>query len=553
MLYIIQKFVIQERGPMVQVRNEAYALLILATIALISHVHIQGISSLAKNDPYPMFTTLDPQEFLYTQDKLLLKGMTDKEHYWKEHVSFSASPFSQNARCGKDFCGSRFRGIDNRCNPTPCDTIGRPVPIELGDIAGRWNMIALLFGDLPEGVDELPPLLEEAQNTLFNGPPTIEDINAIDPEQLFGCFSVPLKYKKQGVRFDLEANICDDVCIGIQVGVADITQCVPQTFVYTGTIDTITPITGTFYDTRRLGFINLTCAAGNTCTDTAICPIVGPIPTPACAGSTSCSATSTQGQGCVFPCTDLTAADVNCALMNNLFGIAHEIGLDVGSFDKTSIEDVRLRLYWRHAYPAGRCNDSADVLVIPYFLLEGSLGTGKKIEPHKAFSLPFGNNGSNSVAFTAGINFDCPETVEFGLEGGFTHFFKEDFCNFRVPTFEGQTGIFPFSTAVSVHPGNNWHFAAKLSAYHFLECLSFWFQYVIVHHKKDNICVINGDPAFKPHVLEERSAFQSQFGNFTLNYDITPCISIGFLWQAPFVVRNSYRSTTYLFSVNAFF
>ena len=403
---------------MVQVRNEAYALLILATIALISHVHIQGISSLAKNDPYPMFTTLDPQEFLYTLDKLLLKGIIDKEHYWKEHVSFSVSPFTQSARCGKDFCGDAFRGIDNRCinsslfgdvTGDSCNLIGRPVPIELGDISGRWNMIALLFGDLPEGVDELPHLLEEAQNNLFGGPPTIDDITAIDPEQLFGCFSVPLKYKKQGVRFDLEANICDDVCVGIQIGVSDITQCVPQSFVYTGTVHGVTPVTGSFYDTRRLGFINLTCAAGNSCTDTPICSVEN-ISTGPC-GPSSCAPTP-----CMFPCTDLTANDINCNLMDKLYGIAHEIGLNVGSFDKTSIEDVRLRLYWRHAYPAGRCNDSPDVLVIPYFLLEGSLATGEEIEPHKAFSLPFGNNGSNSVALTAGINFDCPETVEFGVE-----------------------------------------------------------------------------------------------------------------------------------------
>lgn len=532
---------------MVQVRNEAYALLILASIALINHVYIQGISSLAKNDPYPMFTTLDPHEFLQTQDKLLLKGLIDQEHYWNEHVSISVSPFYQSARCGKTFCGDSFLGIDNRCVNNPCNRIGRPVPIELGDIAGRWNMLALLFGPTPEG-QELAPLLQEAQTALFDGQPTLDDIAAIDPEQLFGCFSVPLKYKKQGVRFDFEANLYCDLCVGIQIGVSDITQCVPQTFVMTTTIDATTDRTGTFYDTRRLGFINLTCAAGNTCTDKAICTSGTSTPSAPCANAVCCG--STPG---TFPCTELTPEKVNCALMNKLSGIADEIGLDIGSFDKTSIEDVRLRLYWRHAYPAGRCNDSANALVIPYFLLEGSLATGKEMQPHKAFSLPFGNNGSNAIAFTGGVNFDLPETVEFGMEAGFTHFFKEDFCNFRVPNFEGQTGIFPFSTAVTVQPGNNWHFAAKMSAYHFLECLSFWFQYVIVHHQKDSICVKNGDPAFLPHVLEERSSFQSQMGNFALNYDITPCISIGFLWQAPFVQRNSYRSTTYLFSVNAFF
>ncbi len=68
--------------------------------------------------------------------------------------------------------------------------------------------------------------------------------------------------------------------------------------------------------TRRLGFINLTCAAGNTCNDQAMCPVGTPNPPITCGGTTG-----------FFECTELTAQDVDCALMKKLPGIADELVL----------------------------------------------------------------------------------------------------------------------------------------------------------------------------------------------------------------------------------
>ena len=78
-----------------------------------------------------------------------------------------------------------------------------------------------------------------------------------------------------------------------------------------------------------------------------------------------------------------------------------------------------------------------------------------------------------AVNFNAGMNFDFVETVEIGTEVGYSHFFKKDFDNYRAPTNVLQSGIFPYSTNVSVQPGDTAYVAGKLAAYHFLDRLSF--------------------------------------------------------------------------------
>ena len=475
--------------------------IIMSTINLPVH---GTLSSLAKNDPFPLFTSLDPHEFLLTQDKLFTKGFISERSYWCEHASLSISPFGQNANWGKTFCGDRFIG-------------GQPV--ELGDIMGRWNMLALLFGDTPQG-QTLPPILQTARNSIYpNVVGAIDDVSAIDPQQKFASFSIPLKYRKRGVRFDLVAQLCGDFGIHFQTGAADIIQCL----VLSQTLNepdqsvdfTAVPVPA--------GFIDLTPKA-------------------------------TVNSNGTFGCSNVTTTQVECSLMGELRTIADEIGLNIGNFEEVSIEDVRLELYWRHAYPASRCApNTAGVLIIPYFWLSGSLAAGKKQDVRCAFSLPFGNNQHHSIGFTAGTNFDFFETIEIGAEIGAVHFFAKDFCGVPIPTNEFQNGIYPFSTDVRIQPGFNWHFAAKIGAYHFLECLSFWFQYVMIEHQADKICLKQPDPAFKPDILAKKTKFNTKIANVGFNYDVTPHISLGFAWQAPLTQNNSYRSSTLLFSLSGIF
>jgi hypothetical protein len=174
---------------------------------------------------------------------------------------------------------------------------------------------------------------------------------------------------------------------------------------------------------------------------------------------------------------------------------------------------------------------------------------------NNAFFTPFGNNDHNAIGFTAGLDFDFVETVEIGGEVGITHFFSKNFEKFRLPTSEWQSGVYPFSTDVNVNPGFNWHFGAKISSYHFLQCLSGYFEYVQVHHCQDSIelrkCEDQG--VFLPNQFEVLTGFDVKLVNAALNYDISPNINLGIVGQIPLSQKNAYRSSTVLFSFAATF
>lgn len=370
--------------------------------------------------------------------------------------------------------------------------------ISPGDLDGRWSMIGLLLGETPNN-KTLAPSLVEAQAALFpNEQPPIDNPLAIDPNQLCGFFDVQTKYKNRGFRFDWAFQICGDFGILLEGGISDI--CYSAT---------------TFND--------LTCDAGVMC---------------------GCSTEQA--------CTTCNICETKTNLMCKLKTIAQEIGLNTSPFHKNSLEDFRAHLYWRHAYDVNYNRDGwPELLVIPFLVLSGSAATGTQKDPNVAFALSSGNNNHNAVGFTAGLSLDFIDTVAISAEGGFTHFFSKDFCNYRVPNSLCQSGIYPFTTDVCISPGHNWHFAATMNAYHFIDRLSFYFQYVIVQHQRDSISIKNCDPAFKPEVLENISDWKVQMANIGLNYDVSPNISIGFLWQAPLQQQRVFRNTTVMFSFNA--
>ena len=173
----------------------------------------------------------------------------------------------------------------------------------------------------------------------------------------------------------------------------------------------------------------------------------------------------------------------------------------------------------------------------------GSFSPGKLLNPNKAFALPFGNNGYNAAGFNSGINIDFFDTIEIGGEFDYTHFFQRDCVTLRMPNSPFQSGIYPFSTTASYQPGDNWRFAAKLAAYHFIDRLSMYFQWNLIEHRRDKICLTEPDPAYFPEVLEEMSDWKIQVANVGFNYDISPYVSLGFLWQAPLNQHNVYKSS----------
>lgn len=514
-------------------------------LIMLMHEAIHAWPSNTRNDPFPMYTTLDPQYFLYEREKQLMFGMPD-EKGTPEYFMLSLSPFGQNANHAKtiaatycpkqnvSICAADCNNIfcSNNCTSPSAPTCSNSV--EIGDIDGRWNLVALLAGLLPadlQSLDDGPrmdavldryPLYYEALINLFPGETagtlTEADVtfSANNPcFPLYGYAAAPIKYRKRGIRWDLEAQICGDWGFQFQGGIVEISQVLNPCL------------------------INL---SENT-------------DAPA-DGQTTCG--ETTGSGFV-----ITKAQIKCYLFDPLVPLLRQLGLDICNFTKWGVEDLYFSLYWRHAYVLNYNRDLswARALAIPFLRFGVGAPSGRAKEQDKFFSVPFGNNnGSTSINLNAGMNFDFAETVEFGAEFGWSHFFSRTIHDYRLPTDFIQSSIFPFATTVVVDPGDTAYVAGKLAAYHFLDRLSFYAQWVYVHHNKDNRHIAGTpDPAFvdrddnNPMAKCRNTAWRVQLGNFAFTYDISPNLAVGFLWQQMFHVRNAYNSTTALFTLNLIF
>jgi len=500
-------------------------LFIIGGCAALYHNDTLSLSSLARNDAFPMFTPLDPHSFLLDRCKLHCLDVDWAEEK-KCHMNISFSPFAQNANEGKTLAGK----------PTPQEEMMGTEPdqfrTELGDLMGKTSMIALTYGAPPAG-EMLPASLLLAKNKIFinptggtelqpefpiitSGKPTdvINDDRYIDNAQKFGFFSFPLKYRKRGIRFEINAQFLCDFGFKVQTGVSSIRQIVLDTINETDQTSTQMPMPQEFF------------------------------PNPV---ATDCP-------------PNIARCDVNQFLMEKLDNIAKDIKVDICDFIETSIEEIRLSLYWRHVFEINEDRDHEDwphALIIPFIQATGSFSPGKVKDPSKLFGVFFGNNGHNAVGFTSGINVDFLETIEIGGEVGYTHFFDQDFRDFRIPNSCFQTNIYPFTADIEIKPGSNWHFGGKIAAYHFLGMLSMYFQYIMVEHKEDSIKLKVPDPspnpAFVPGALAKRTSFKTKLANIGFTYDIAPNVALGFLWQAPLSQRNTYRSTTIMFSFIATF
>jgi len=485
--------------------------LLLCSLLFFTQKISTSFPTLAKNDPFPLFSSLDPDELLNTAERLCYRNIE-----WAcnrcDYFSISFSGFIQNAHRGKSIRGENtFVRKENAADGTV--SVTGPFITQLGDLTGRTGMIAILYGELPATVtpEDYETKLEslfKARSVLFPGssteppiyPPFPEDIDNgayIDPAQMFGYFSFPLKYRKRGFAFDIKGRIPDTD--------------------FGGTIK------GRFSHMEQIVqlFNNET-------------PATNPLP-----GNPD----------------SLSPDNVNAFLMNQFKEIMEELGYDICNFVASSFEELRITAFWRHAFLVNECPSPLwpDLYLIPFVEVMGTFSPGKARDYTKFFSVPFGNNTHSGVGVRGGVNLDFVQTVSVGFEGGVVKFFGKNFDNYPLPNSEFQTTLFPFRTSVHVQPGLSTYFSAQMEALHFIGYLSAYVQYVILEHKKDKITPQKPDPAWEPKVLECVTPFRVKLFNVGFNYDLAPWLSVGIAVQLPWAEVNAYHQTTTIFSITMVF
>ncbi len=536
-----------------------YLLVILACM-IVPHINF-GISMLTKNDPYPMYSTVyDP--YLTTWTKEWFKGHND-ECYSNETLALSITPFTQKASTGRNFEHQRRF---------------------LGDLTGYWNMLGLIYGpDNVGAVSSVPPSatnITSLDNTqlgfakqsifadLFNNNPSITDPDnyvisdanstsvpyvLTDGTFQIGYFSVPIKYRKVGVRAEFDIQFYCDFGMTVQVGVSEIRQT------FTGFINRANNLpTNSGTDLNETGCNSIACCpapdtngvvpvqsfSNNFCRNIPRLLTDGTY-----AGCTVNFMPSTTV--CTTPFVQIQSELMPPEQANLIF---RQLGLKTCNFEKTSFEDVRIIGWWRHVFDVNHDRYCwPEFLIIPSLSLNIIIPTAKKQHRNFLQALPFGNDGHFSVGFDAGLAIDFVETIEIAFNGGLNWFDQKNKNNYFLPTDINQTGVFPFATNVKVKPGLNFNFNAVLNAYHFYDRFSAYAEWVYVKHEHDKITLRAPDPTFLPDIAACLTKFMSQFVNAAINYDISPNITLGFMAQFPVAQRNAYRSTTYLGTFRATF
>lgn len=450
-------------------------------------------ATMTQNDFYPLHSTLYPFEFLNAQFKETEKGKTTGSI--RERMRLSVTPFAQKATEAKN----------QDKNIVPC-----------GDVRGRWNMLGLLYGSVPAGQTRAALLTTAAGQTYQSGGTDfLNKASYSDINDNLGHFTIPLKYRKMGARFEFSTRILSDVVIRLEGGIADIKQTY-TTLVNVADLSTTTVTPSDVYG-----------SASPTGVDTTLATDKGTVAT---------------------------------YLMDPHLEIFEQIGLNVQDFHNTGAEDIFVSLIWRHNFHVNNSGRSGDYvyddseewtqfILTPFFKLTGVVAIGKKQDSTQAFSLPFGNNGHHGVSLTTGFSMDFYESVEISWAAGTSHFFKRDIGDFFLPTNEQQTGIFPFKTDVNYNPGKTWYFSCGMHARRFIDKLSCHLQYVFINHSKDSITPITADTAFKPHVLEDQTKWTVQAANLVFNYELSPHMTVGCAWQAPIARRGAYKTNTIAFTL----
>ncbi len=312
----------------------AYKLLIGLLILSVSNALHGMFPNLTQNDPLPLYSSRFPFSYLSTRQKS--GWMRFDYSYVQPRFRVSVSGYRQFAN----------RARNNERNV-----------IFPGDIDGPWNMMAFFYD--PKLRDVLYPALG-IDPTLIpaNCKKFIEDPKFVDPNQEFGFFSIPLLYRKYGVRFESELILIDScfdaVGLMIQWGMNDIRQTVIQE-----------------------GFCDLTCQAlgkacpANSvrgkvdgCTDPAPAtnipgvtpPFVSPYAIPPCM-NTACNVDGRKDcvKECQYfqPCCDSKlclgySAECKKFVIDNIMSqkdlIDKIVGYDFCNFHKIGLDDLCLSL-----------------------------------------------------------------------------------------------------------------------------------------------------------------------------------------------------------------
>jgi hypothetical protein len=478
-------------------------------------------TTLNNNDPLPFFAIGDPHDFLTQSGKNHLEN--PDMYPCQQRILFTLSPFVQRASCGHDINKNK---------------------VALGNLQGNWDVNALLYDAInttyvnsADGETNENPYIPN-ELCLATGFPQYDDQGQPTPCFAFlndpanhdssgnlGCFEVPLHYEKYGVRAEFQMLLFGGLGVCAQTGYCSLKQ--------TGSLVDLTyTASGT------------SCASSDCTTDTI--------------------------------CTNTITNDCKIALIDHFMKqydiVTDTLRLNPNNYSHHGFEDLYASLFWRHAFDVNGKNEEWPLFYItPYVSFDVNFPISETVDPRRLLAKPLGDNGHTGIGGTFGCTIDFVETIALSAEIGVMAFDAYTYKNFPVPTNSYQIGLYPYQADVTIKPGTNIHASGTINAYHFLDKLSLYAQYRLVHHESDCFCSIENitpsvmivsnpdnpeveesvdvQPIITKESLINRSMFEVHVLNIGSTYDISPSCSLGLGCQIPLKQLNGYASTTVMGSL----
>jgi hypothetical protein len=465
--------------------------ILLSCFLMLSFSPLCARVTLDYNDGYQLFGTVLPTSVLNRECRELLK---QEGNGINERFFFSTAMYGQKATTARNL---------------------KKETSYIGDVHGRLNMVGLLYGTLPQGVIQPSLLQTAAQQTFQNAPllgTSIANPTYSDLTQNFGFFTDPGKYHKVGLRFQASVRPFQDLIFTVQAGIADLQQT-----------------------TNLVGMTLLS-------TYSTVYPANSPT-------------TTSTPPGTLPAGFALDQTNVEQYLMEPAQQIFQQLGVTVGDIQQTGAEDVSFYAILRHNFPVNQDSDPEEwayFIFTPILQIGATAAAAKAASPYKLYDLSLGNNRHQSLNVAAGFSLDFAETLELDFFTGITHFFSRTYLA-RVPTSQLQSTLFPYTTNIISKPGQSWFISLGINAYHLIDNLSVYAQYLYMAHLKDKISLVTPDPAFIPSRLEQDSPFKIQVANFGFDYDLSPNFAIGLGYQLPLARRGAYKANTVLLNLTLTF
>ena len=240
------------------------------------------------------------------------------------------------------------------------------------------------------------------------------------------------------------------------------------------------------------------------------------------------------------------------AARRNIFAA---LNLDLNDFETSDFEDLFANIYW-HVPIKIKDNGEHIFNIVPYLSVGASAPLGRDRNPNKLFAVINGNDGFSGFTAEAALALDFPDMMQLSFGGGTTIYSSRTLANYRIPTSNNQSGIYPWVTNITRAPGPLWYVNISMKADNIMSKkdipnFSVYFDYVYAQHKHDKF-TISGQQTTAPSLttlpgmLEADSSWKAQTLHAGVKCALSKNVALTFAAQKSLPGARTYRPTTLL-------